>query len=253
VDLSAEMTASYKQLAATGREDIELLTTIATSLEQVASHGEGLSLASLLKAATTATDLADSVSVPEDAKVIHGLAASLYQAILKAGLPDADNEKAIRFRLAAAFSKARRFEESLQLYGDLLSDQPNQLVRAITGNPDTPSIWGWAKLSQTYQRLLARDQSRDDYQERFLETRLHIAECRLAFARQLAGSKNSKKKTAELEKAMRELSTLARTSNSYNAPTWSLLDAIYRDIQKELNRNPEPLFDKTSVTPKPAE
>lgn len=276
VDLSAEMTASYKQLAATGREDIELLTTIATSLEQVASHGEGLSLASLLKAATTATDLAVSVSVPEDAKVIHGLAASLYQAILKAGLPDADNEKAIRFRLAAAFSKARRFEESLQLYGDLLSDQPNifdaqfaaadamqawgeelrdpnQLVRAITGNPDTPSIWGWAKLSQTYQRLLARDQSRDDYQERFLETRLHIAECRLAYARQFSGSKNAKKKTAELEKATRELATLSRMNDSFDAPTWSLLDSIYRDLQKELGRKPEPLFDKTSVTPEPAE
>lgn len=273
LDLSAEMTASYKELAATGQEDIELLTTIATSLEQVVAHGEGLSLASLLKAATTATDLADSVSVPEDAQLIYGQAASLYQAILKAELPDADNEKAIRFRLAAAFSKARRFEESLQLYRELLVEQPNifdaqfaaasamqawgedlkepnQLARAITGDSAHPSIWGWAKLSQTYQRLLANDESRDDYRDRFLETRLHIAECRLAYARQLSGSKNAKKKTAELEKSMRELATLSRTNSSYDAPAWLLLDTIYRAIQKELGRNPEPLFDTTNVTSK---
>lgn len=273
LDLSAEMTASYKELAATGQEDIELLTTIATLLEQVVAHGEGLSLASLLKAATTATDLADSVSVPEDAQLIYGQAASLYQAILNAELPDADNEKAIRFRLAAAFSKARRFEESLQLYRELLVEQPNifdaqfaaasamqawgedlkepnQLARAITGDSAHPSIWGWAKLSQTYQRLLANDESRDDYRDRFLETRLHIAECRLAYARQLSGSKNAKKKTAELEKSMRELATLSRTNSSYDAPAWPLLNTIYRDIQKELGRTPEPLFDTTNVTSK---
>lgn len=273
LDLSAEMTASYKELAATGQEDIELLTAIATSLEQVVAHGEGLSLASLLKAATTATDLADSVSVPEDAQLIYGQAASLYQAILKAEQPDADNEKAIRFRLAAAFSKARRFEESLQLYRELLAEQPNifdaqfaaasamqawgedlkapnQLVRAITGDSAHPSIWGWARLSLTYQRLLANDESRDDYRDRFLETRLHIAECRLAYARQLSGSKNAKKKTAELEKSMRELATLSRTNSSYDAPAWPLLNTIYRDIQKELGRTPEPLFDTTNVTSK---
>ena len=37
LELSSEMTASYTKLAADGQEDIELLTTIAASLEQVSA------------------------------------------------------------------------------------------------------------------------------------------------------------------------------------------------------------------------
>ena len=270
LELSAEMTASYTKLAADGQEDIELLTTIAASLEQVSAHAKSLSAAKLIKAAETANNLADSVKVKDDAQVIYGQAAALYQAILNEEQTDAGNEKAIRFRLAAASGKAGKFEESLALYNELLTEQPNifdaqfaaaqtmqawgesqnspdQLARAIAGNSEKPSVWGWARLSFTYQRLMAKDESNEKYRELFLESRLHIAECRLAYARQLSGSKNAKKKTAELEKAMRELATMARTSSSFEAPTWQLLDNIYRDIQQELSRTPEPLFAPPSI------
>ena len=262
LELSKEMTASYKQQAADGEEDIELLTTIAASLEQIAANGAELSLASLVKAATTASELADSVTNAEDAQLIYGQAASLYQTILNGESADEKTAKAIRFRLAAAHSKAGSFEESLKLYRELLAEQPNiftaqfhaasamqawgisakepnQLARAISGDPENPSIWGWAKLSTTYQRLLAKDQSRDDYRDRFLEARLHIAECRLEYARLLKGSKRE----MELEKAIRELAILATTSASFEAPGWPKLDTIYQSIQKELGRQPKPLFN----------
>ena len=136
----------------------------------------------------------------------------------------------------------------MQAWGES-QNAPNQLVRAIAGHSEQPSVWGWARLSLTYQRLLAKDESNERYLERFLETRLHIAECRLAYARQLSGSKNAKKRTAELEKAMRELATMSRTSSSFEAPTWQPLDKIYRDIQKELSRTPEPLFTPSTSPP----
>lgn len=265
LDLSAEMTVAYQKLADNEQEDIELLTTIAASLQQVVAHAEGLSFSSLYKAASTASTLADVVSVPEDAELIYGQAASLYQAILDANLADDGNKTAIRFRLAEALGKSHQFEQSLKLYHELLTEQPNifdaqfaaaevmqalgeklkdpnQLVRAISGNPETPSVWGWAKLSLTYQRVFAKNESREDIYDRFLRTRLHIAECRFAYARLLT---DSKKKQAELEKAMRELGAIARTASSYDAPAWVLLDELYRTIQRELGRNPEPLFTST--------
>ncbi len=272
LELSSEMTASYTKQAAEGEEDIELLTTIAASLEQVSAHARSLSAAKLIKAAETATNLANSVSVQDDAQVIYGQAAALYRAILDSELTDAGNEKAIHFRLAAAFGKAGQFEESLALYGELLTEQPNifdaqfsaaqtmqewgeaqnapnQLVKAIAGDSENPSVWGWARLSLTYQRLLTKDESNEKYRERFLETRLHIAECRLAYARQLSGTKDAKKKAAELEKAIRELATMARTSSSHAAPTWKALDTVYRELQKELSRTPEPLFTPSTSPP----
>lgn len=265
LELSSEMTVSYTRLAAEGGEDIDLLATIATSLEQVLTHASSLSPASLIRAAETANDLAASIRVPDDARVIYQQAAELYQAVLNTELSDTGNEKAIRFRLAAALGKAHRFEESIALYNELLTEQPNifdaqfaaartmqawgksqndpeLFVRAITGNLEKPSIWGWARLSLIYQRLREKDDPDGKYQERFLETRLHIAECRLGYARQLTGEEIAKRKTAELEKALRELAAIARTSSSFEEPTWKLLDQTYREVQKALNRTPEPLF-----------
>lgn len=267
LELSSEMTVSYIRLAVEGGEDIDLLATIATSLEQVLTHASSLSPGSLIRAAETANDLAASISIPDDARVIYQQAAELYQAVLDTELSDSGNEKAIRFRLAAALGKAHRFEDSIALYDELLTEQPNifdaqfaaartmqawgksqndpkMFVRAITGNVEKPSIWGWARLSLMYQRLREKDDPDGKYQERFLETRLHIAECRLGYARQLTGEKDAERKTAELEKALRELAAIAGTSSSFEAPVWKLLDQTYREIQKTLNRTPEPLFTR---------
>jgi len=267
LDLSAGMTASYRELAKSGEQDIDLLTTIATSLEYVLANASDLSTASLLKAASTAEQLAQAVSAPEDARVIHGQAALLYEALLNAGLADEASETAVRFRLARALGQAGQFEDALKFYRELLSEQPNVfdaqfaaaktmqewgaeredpriLVQAISGNPDHPSLWGWAKLSITYQRLLAKDESRADYRRRFLESRLHIAECRRLYARQLT---DPKKQESELNKALRELAALARTTASFEAPVWHSLDEIYQSIQRDLGREPEPLFVRKST------
>lgn len=273
LELSSEMSESYTKLAAEGQEDIDLLATIAASLEQVSTHAASLSPASLIRAAEAASELADSVSVQDDAQVIYGQAAKLYEAVLKTELSDASSKKAIRFRLAATLGKAGQFEESLELYSELLTEQPNifdaqfaaartlqawaesensseQFVRAITGLPETPAVWGWARLSLIYQRLLEKADSDEKYRDLFLKTRLHIAQCRLGQARQMSSPKNAARKTAELEKALRELSALARTSSSFDNPTWMLLDHVFREIQNELNRTPQPLFE-TSIPGQP--
>jgi tetratricopeptide (TPR) repeat protein len=261
LDLSAEMTASYLQLAKSGEQNIELLTTIATSLEQVVKNASAIPAASLLKAATAATELAGAVTALDDAKLIYGQAASLYQALLATELPNEGSETAVRFRLAEVSGKAGRFEESLKLYDELLSDQPNVfeaqvaaaaamqawgveskeprlLVHAIIGEPDKAHLWGWAKLSLTMQRLLAKDASRDDYRSRFLTSRLHIAECRLEYSRLMS---DPKKKASELDKALRELGTFALTMKTQEGPEWQALTEIFQEIQKELGRKPTPL------------
>jgi hypothetical protein len=46
-----------------------------------------------------------------------------------------------------------------------------------------------AKLSGTMQRLLAKDETRDDYRDRFLQSRRRIAECRMAYAQLMTGTK----------------------------------------------------------------
>ncbi len=163
LELSSEMAVSYTKLATEGQENIELLTTTAASLEQVTTHAASLSPATLIRAAETASNLAESITVQDDAQVVCGQAATLYQTILDAELSNADNEQAIRFRLAAALGKARRFEDSLALYNQLSAEQPNifdaqftaaqvmqawvktqnepdLLVRAITSDSEKPAV-----------------------------------------------------------------------------------------------------------------
>jgi len=262
LDLSEEMTRSYRDLAASGGADEELLKIIAKSFEQLSVNASGLSPATLLRAATAATDLAESVRPPADPGALFGQAAVLYEALLQRGLPDPGSETAVRFRLADVLKRSGQFEQSLALYDKLLAAQPNvfsaqmkaaqalqalgtssqdsqALVHAITGSPQKPHLWGWGRISTTLQRLLAKDPARDDYRERFLEARLHIAECRIAYAGSIS---DSKKKKSELEKALRELATLAYTTKSYDAPGWQSLNEIYQTLQKSLGRKPQPLY-----------
>ncbi|MFP6764530.1 MAG: hypothetical protein VB858_12960, partial [Planctomycetaceae bacterium] len=262
LDLSQEMIRSYAELTASGGNAAELLNIITKSFEQLSRNASSLSSGILLRAATSAKTLAESVTPAEEARGIFGQAAVLYEALLQTGLPDPASETAVRFRLADVVSRSGRFEDSLVLYDKLLADQPRVfsaqikaaqalqalgtesqnpelLAHAISGSPQKPHLWGWGKISTTMQRLLAKDPSRDDYRDSFLEARLHIAECRIACARSYA---DSGKKQAELEKALRELATLTFTTKSFDADGWKPLNEIYQTIQKLLSRTPQPLY-----------
>jgi len=264
LDLIEEMTRSYRGLAGPDGKDAELLNVIAESFEHLTAKPSALSATTLLRAATAARDLAESVRPPADSAGFFSHAAVFYEALLANGLPDPGSQSAVQFRLADVLNQSGQFEKSLALYDQLLAAQPNVfsgqmkaaralqalgtssrdpqiLVRAITGSPQKPHLWGWGRISVTMQRLLAKNPTREDYRDRFLEARLHIAECRLAYASAIS---DTQKKKAELEKTFRELKTLAYTTKSHSAPGWQSLNGIYQTVQKSLEKKPQPLYEE---------
>lgn len=188
--------------AAATTQDRGVLTWIA---ESYVSLGEAIK--------GTASDNSDANGPVSS---LYGKGLKIYEELLRRVKTDElkltpQEQLQLQTRLAIAYRTMGRFQDSMQIFADILQQQENQiyvqmeaartlqawgnagdlsaLERAIMGELPDPTtkrhrIWGYGRIA----RLAASNASLKDL---FHEARRHLAECRLAQAQQTRGAEKS--------------------------------------------------------------
>lgn len=153
-------------------------------------------------------------------------------------------------RLATALVELRKFEAAIRTFGELLNESPHYINlqvlaahayqswgdagapqryrEAIEGGlPNAagkPTLWGWGMIAATTAR-------NNQHRAIMLDARIHLAECRLAWARHKSGDE----RLALLRSAKRDIRmTPLLVPAAAEEPWRSRYDQLLRRIQKEL-------------------
>lgn len=241
---------------------LDVLTDAVVLLQKLIDRKTELSSASLLSAATIATELADSVKIAEDAALVYAAAADFYQALL--GVVGDENKPALRYRMAVAMRPAGRYEEAFAIFEEFLQSKPNvfdaqfeaartlqawgtakqdttRLALAMNGAPELPHVWGWRKMASTLQKLMDKQDAKPDHRLRFLDARNAVAECRIQIA---ACTEDISARNKELQIAATEIKMLATHMKSLAPADLTDLDATYQRILQELGQPKDSLVDE---------
>jgi cellulose synthase operon protein C len=242
-------------------------------LESIFQRKAGMSYGSLIWIAETYYGMGSGLN--ENQQVARGYfrkASATYDEILRrdhaddAFVPD-DREPGVRLRQVDCLKREGQFEQAFELIQVVLKDLPRALdaqfeaaailqewgaedpekyLLAINGTvADDPSaneedgyVWGWAQTSTRLQRILASGSTSEEYRTKFTLTRYHIAECRRRYA---LSRSSSTERNATLAKALQEIEAYVLVASSVDDDSWTKLDTLYRQIQKDIGRLPKPL------------
>jgi len=275
VQLGKELQEELTRLQQLGQT--ERLAQVRGSLDrflaEMFDRRQGQSYGVLIWIAETYYGLAQAMQA-EDGPTYFSKAADTYRAIVERAAQDAEfvsgpRLHAIKLRLAGCLSEQGRFEEALAQVGELLKDkpkalnvqftaaellqrwgaagQPQRYLDAIRGFDDeaTP-IWGWGQIALRLQRALAAGPKNADYEAKYFDARYNISFCREQYA---LAQNDTSLRTRELEAAIQEIEALAAVTADFDDERWTKFDALYRDLQRNLGRNPPLALERPVSVP----
>jgi hypothetical protein len=138
----------------------------------------------------------------------------------------------------------------LQEWGD--SGEPGtefrsqDAIRGLHDSTGSRDVWGWSEVANRIERALNSGGTDnklgqkyfEKLRQRYFEARYNIPACRRQFATR---QKNNVTRINELQAALGEVEALAHASIDFGDDSWRRLNAMYQEIEVDLNRPPTQL------------